>query len=183
MGARSSEFGGRCAPAYSWIFMNISWGVSLFLSWHDNASFPMKTFLHAILWKFQMLELTLNYLSFKRFIFRKIFFLCPCHHRVFQPCWKESFQAVEMEGQEDFSCPWETAVVYKFISEDGRGERCASRVSTDTAGPSSLLLCQHDSFATAFPSFYRALELKNSVMSLSLSFDRIWTKGLDYLES
>lgn len=63
-------------------------------------------------------------------------------------------------------------MVYKFTSENRRGQRCASPVSTDTAGPSSLLFCLHDSFATAFPCFHRALELKNSVMSLWLSFDR-----------
>lgn len=79
---------------------------------------------------------------------------------------------MEMKGQEGFSYPSETAVIYNFTSEDRRGQRCASSVSTDTTSPSSLLFCQHDSFATAFPSFHRALELKNSVMNLWLSFDR-----------
>lgn len=170
MRGRSSEFGGRCAPAYSWIFTNTSWGVSPFLSWHNNTSFPMENISSCYSLK-----------TSNAWIHFKTFFLCPCLHSVFQPSWKESFQVLEMWGQEGFSYLWETAVVYKFTSEDGRDERCSSPVSTDTTGPSSLLFSQHYCCATAFPSCYRALELKNSVMSLGLSFDRTWTKGLDYL--
>lgn len=149
MGGRSSEFGGRCAPVYSWIFINISLGVSPYLSWHNISSFPVEN-----------ISLCYSLKNLNAWIDFKTFFLCPCHHSIFQPSWKESFQVLEMEGQEGFSYPWETVGVYRLTSEDGKGERCASPVFTDTASPSSLLFCQHDSFATAFPAFYGTVEWK-----------------------
>lgn len=91
---RSSEFGGRCVPAHSWIFMNISWGISPFLSWHDNASFPMKNISSCY-----SLKISNAWIDFRRF------FSLPFPLQCFPAILEEEFSGCGNERSIRFQLP------------------------------------------------------------------------------